>query len=263
MSPEASEIENAGPSTSVTTPPSPPSDALAVDVHGCDMTGHATAPIRAGTVARMLDTREDRRDRAALVRRPADRIRRDRARRRAPRRRPRRARPRRHPLRERRVADEGEARVAAGRPARSRAARQRLVRRLPRALRVPRPSRDDFDVVHDHSGIVGPRDGRAAARPPTGRAHAARAVDRADSPLLRAARTSTCTSSRSASRSAPTTPTSSTRASCTTASTSTDYPFRDEKDDFLVYIGRANPDKGPIDRDRGRARAPGCRSRWW
>jgi len=24
-----------------------------------------------------------------------------------------------------------------------------------------------------------------------------------------------------------------------------DYPFRDDKDDFLVYIGRANPDKGP------------------
>ena len=32
---------------------------------------------------------------------------------------------------------------------------------------------------------------------------------------------------------------------CTTASTSTDYPFRAEKDDFLVYIGHANPDKGP------------------
>ena len=24
-----------------------------------------------------------------------------------------------------------------------------------------------------------------------------------------------------------------------------DYPFREDKDDFLVYIGRANPDKGP------------------
>ena len=24
-----------------------------------------------------------------------------------------------------------------------------------------------------------------------------------------------------------------------------DYPFREHKDDFLVYIGRANPDKGP------------------
>src|SRR5689334_25306880 len=23
------------------------------------------------------------------------------------------------------------------------------------------------------------------------------------------------------------------------------YPFREEKEDFLVYIGRANPDKGP------------------
>jgi len=37
MSPEDSEIEKAGPSTSVTTPPSPLSDALAVEVHGCVM----------------------------------------------------------------------------------------------------------------------------------------------------------------------------------------------------------------------------------
>jgi glycosyltransferase involved in cell wall biosynthesis len=25
------------------------------------------------------------------------------------------------------------------------------------------------------------------------------------------------------------------------------YPFREQKDDFLVYIGRANPDKGPVE----------------
>src|SRR3954462_5580102 len=42
MSPDASEIANAGPSTRVTTPRSGPSDALAGDVHGWDMRSHAT-----------------------------------------------------------------------------------------------------------------------------------------------------------------------------------------------------------------------------
>ena len=37
MSPEVAEIENAGPSTSVIAPPSPPMDALADIVHGCDI----------------------------------------------------------------------------------------------------------------------------------------------------------------------------------------------------------------------------------
>ena len=44
MSPDGKEIAKAGPSTSVTTPPSPPSVALAVIVHGTDTTEHATAP---------------------------------------------------------------------------------------------------------------------------------------------------------------------------------------------------------------------------
>src|SRR6478735_7554624 len=98
MSPEASEIENAGPSTSVTTPPSPLSDALAVEVHGCDMCDHATAlGSEDGPYAR---SREDRRDRAAVVRRPSDRLRGDRAGGRAAGRRPDRAGARRHPVRE-------------------------------------------------------------------------------------------------------------------------------------------------------------------
>ena len=41
-----------------------------------------------------------------------------------------------------------------------------------------------------------------------------------------------------------------------------DYPLMRDKDDFLVYIGRANPDKGPTHRDRSGTRERACRSRW-
>ena len=43
MSPELSEIANAVPSTSVTTPPSPPSDGLELIVQGCGTGSHVTA----------------------------------------------------------------------------------------------------------------------------------------------------------------------------------------------------------------------------
>ena len=48
MSPEVAEIENAGPSTRVMAPPSPPMDALADIVHGCDIVRHGSGvPFRA------------------------------------------------------------------------------------------------------------------------------------------------------------------------------------------------------------------------
>ena len=103
---------------------------------------------------------------------------------------------------------------------------------------------DDFDVVHDHSGIIGPGMGalRAGHPPvvhtlhgpwtePSRRFYALLAgyiqivaiseAQKADNPDIR-------------------------YAGVVHNGIELDgYPFREDKDDFLVYIGRANPDKGP------------------
>src|SRR4051812_12660324 len=42
MPPDVAEIEKGGPPTSVTAPPSPPMDALADIVHGCDIARHGS-----------------------------------------------------------------------------------------------------------------------------------------------------------------------------------------------------------------------------
>ena len=116
----------------------------------------------------MLARDEDRSDRAAVVRRAADRIRRHRARRRAPRRRPRRARARRHAVRERRLAHQGNARLAACSTRRIRRCSATCGSTRIHAAASYLDIADDFDVVHDHSGIIGPAHGRAARadRPP-------------------------------------------------------------------------------------------------
>ncbi len=207
------------------------------------MCDHATALRRAKRLV-CSERDEDRPDRAAVVRGAADRLRRDRARRLAARRRPHRAGARRHPVRERRLRHQGDARVAARRPAGPRAAGQPVVRRLPRVGVLPRRSRDQFDVVHDHSGITGPAMGALLrGNPPvvhtlhgpwtelTRRYYALlhehvhlvaiSESQRADNPDVEYA------------------------GVVHNGIDLDDYPFRAEKDDFLVYIGRANPDKGP------------------
>ena len=141
--------------------------------------------------------------------------------------------------------DEGQRSCRRCRPAGSRAARQRLVRRVSRRCRRTSTIGDDFDVVHDHSGIVGPAMGallrgsppvvhtlhgpwtepsrRASTRCSHEHVHlvAISETQRADNPDVRYA------------------------GVVHNGIDLDDYPFRDEKDDFLVYIGRANPDKGP------------------
>jgi glycosyltransferase involved in cell wall biosynthesis len=101
----------------------------------------------------------------------------------------------------------------------------------------------DFDVVHDHSGIVGPALGAVQGRPPVVHtlhgpwtAHARRYYEllqhrvdlvaisetqRRDNPDLRYA------------------------ATVHNGIDVAHYPYREDKEDFLVYIGRANPEKGP------------------
>lgn len=102
---------------------------------------------------------------------------------------------------------------------------------------------EPFDVVHDHSGIVGPALGALRGRPPVvhtlhgpwtepGRRYYELLQDRvhlvaisksqqADHPEIRYA------------------------GVVHNGIELTAYPFVEEKDDFLVYVGRANPDKGP------------------
>ena len=65
-------------------------------------------------------------------------------------------------------------------------------------------------------------------------------------PLLRRARRARRASSRSRRRSSTTRrPRWAAAAWCTTRSTAREWPFQAEKDDFLLWIGRMSPDKGP------------------
>lgn len=102
---------------------------------------------------------------------------------------------------------------------------------------------DRFDVIHDHSGVIGPALGAALGGPPvvhtlhgpwteparryyellSERVHLVAISDsqRRDFPDLR-------------------------YAGMVHNGIDVDaYPYRESKEDFLVYIGRANPDKGP------------------
>jgi len=103
---------------------------------------------------------------------------------------------------------------------------------------------DDFDVIHDHSGIIGPAIGALRGRPPVvhtlhgpwtdqARAYyellherlhlvAISEAQRDDNPGLRYAGT------------------------VHNGIDLGSYEYRADKDDYLVYIGRANPDKGPV-----------------
>jgi len=102
---------------------------------------------------------------------------------------------------------------------------------------------DQFEVIHDHSGIVGPALGALGERAPVvhtlhgpwtepsrrfyqavaDRVHlvAISAAQRADNPNIRYA------------------------GIVHNGIDVNLYPYVDDKDDFLVYIGRSNPDKGP------------------
>ena len=146
------------------------------------------------------------------------------------------------------------------RPARSGAARQRLVRHLSRdrvvppdhrrVRRRPRPQRDH------RAG-----DGRAARRPSARGAHAARPVDRAVPPLLRAARRAPAhrRHQRGAARRQPRHPVRRRRAQ-------RHRPRRlpvPRRQGRLPRLHRARqPRQGPDARDRGRAACRACRSRW-
>ena len=126
-------------------------------------------------------------------------------------------------------------------------ARRSLVRRVPRARRVSPRRRVRRHPRSRRRRRSGAR--RVAARTPSRHPHAARTVDRRDAGCSTSSSDSTSTSSRSATRSATTAATSATSAPSTTASTCprTRTATRSEKDDFLVYIGRANHDKGPVE----------------
>jgi glycosyltransferase involved in cell wall biosynthesis len=102
----------------------------------------------------------------------------------------------------------------------------------------------DFDVIHDHSGIIGPAIGAVRGKPPVvhtlhgpwteqarffyellhERLHlvAISEAQRDDNPVLRYAGT------------------------VHNGIDLSSYEYCVDKDDYLVYIGRANPDKGPV-----------------
>ena len=103
---------------------------------------------------------------------------------------------------------------------------------------------DDFDIVHDHSGIIGPgmgalRDGRPPVvhtlhgpwTEPSRRFYALLAEHLHIVAISEAQRSDN-----------PDIPYAGVVHNGIDLS---GYPFREDKDDFLGYIGRANPDKGP------------------
>ena len=146
------------------------------------------------------------------------------------------------------------------RSARPRAARQPLVRRIPRAV-VRTCRRRQFDVVHDHAASPGPRSARCS-RPV--RRWCTRCTDRGPSRPGRyyslldehVHLVAISESQR------PTIPTCAYAGTVHNGIDLDHYPFREQKDDFLVYIGRANPDKGPVDRRSRSPDAPACPSPW-
>ena len=103
---------------------------------------------------------------------------------------------------------------------------------------------DDFDVVHDHSGIIGPGMGALrAGRPPVVHTlHGPWTEPSRRFYALLAKYLHIVAISESQRADNPDIP----YAGVVHNGIDLDgYPFREDKDDFLVYIGRANPDKGP------------------
>jgi glycosyltransferase involved in cell wall biosynthesis len=103
---------------------------------------------------------------------------------------------------------------------------------------------DDFDVVHDHSGITGPALGALRqGRPPV--------VHTLHGPWTEPARRYYGLLHRLVHLVAISDTQRATNPDVTYAGVVhngvdlSQYPLRTDKDDFLVYIGRANPDKGP------------------
>jgi glycosyltransferase involved in cell wall biosynthesis len=103
---------------------------------------------------------------------------------------------------------------------------------------------DEFDVVHDHAGVVGPVCGAVLrGHPPV--VHTLHGPWTEESRLLYslvARHVHLVSISDAQRRDNPDVPYAATVHNGIDLDA---YPFRAEKDDYLVYIGRANPDKGP------------------
>jgi glycosyltransferase involved in cell wall biosynthesis len=103
---------------------------------------------------------------------------------------------------------------------------------------------DEFDVIHDHAGVVGPVCGAVLrGRPPV--VHTLHGPWTEESRLLYslvARHVHLVSISEAQCRDNPDV---TYRATVHNGIDLAAYPYRAEKDDFLVYIGRANPDKGP------------------
>jgi glycosyltransferase involved in cell wall biosynthesis len=104
---------------------------------------------------------------------------------------------------------------------------------------------ESFDVIHDHSGIVGPALGALlGGRPPVvhtlhgpwtepGRRYYSLLQDKIHLVAISEAQRSDFPELHYA-------------ATVHNGIDLDTYPYREDKDDYLVYIGRANPDKGPV-----------------
>jgi len=103
---------------------------------------------------------------------------------------------------------------------------------------------DEFDVIHDHAGIVGPVCGAVLqGRPPV--VHTLHGPWTEESRLLYSLvseHVHLVPISEAQRRDNPDVEYAATVHNGIDLSA---YPFRVDKDDYLVYIGRANPDKGP------------------
>src|SRR3954454_3888245 len=103
---------------------------------------------------------------------------------------------------------------------------------------------DEFDVVHDHSGIIGPGMGALHGnRPPVVHTlHGPWTEPSRRLYALLAEHLHIVAISESQRADSPDIPYAGVVHNGIDLA---GYPFREAKDDFLVYIGRANPDKGP------------------
>ena len=178
-----------------------------------------------------------------VVPRPAGGVRGNRARRRAARGRPRRRRPRRHALRVRRLADARAARVRLPDGA-QRVDRPHVLGDAARGPRDPR-ARSDFDVMHDHTGLLGLALGGLVDTPfchtvhgpldgPPGRLY--------EDVVALAPKAKLISISMNQRKPKPDLPWI---ANCPNALDLSVYPFRRKSGgDYLLFLGRMSPDKG-------------------